>query len=70
MRNILNRLILLLYFCAIIFVVKILIHLLSSKPFTPSDVFEGLAMAIVLWIAILLFSKGKFLKDWPFKDQQ
>jgi hypothetical protein len=70
MRNILNRLILLLYFCAIIVGVKILIHLLSSKPFIPSDVFEDIAMAFVLWIAILLFSKGKFLKDWPFKDQQ
>jgi hypothetical protein len=70
MRNILNRFILLLYACAIIVVVKILIHLLSSKPFIPSDVIESIALALVWWIAILLFSKGKFLKDWPFKYKQ
>jgi hypothetical protein len=70
MRNILNRLILLLFACAVCVIVKILIHLLSSKPFIPSDVFESIALALVWWIAILLFSKGKFLKDWPFKYQQ
>jgi len=70
MRNILNRLILLLFSCAICHGVKILIYLISSKPFTSSDVFEGITIALVWWIAILLFSKGKFLKDWPFKYQQ
>jgi len=69
MRNILNRFILLLFACAICIGVKFLIYLLSSKPFIPSDVFESIALALVWWIAILLFSKGKFLKDWPFKYQ-
>lgn len=70
MRNILNRLILLLFSFAIVVGVKILIFLLSSKPFHASDLLEGLAVAVVWWIAILLFSKGKFMKDWPLKEQQ
>jgi hypothetical protein len=70
MRNILNRFILLLFACAICVGIKILIYLISSRPFIPSDVFESIAIALVWWIAILLFSKGKFLKDWPFKYQQ
>jgi hypothetical protein len=69
MRNILNRLILLLFLCAICIGVKFLLHLISSKPFTSSDAFEGIVIALVLWVANLLFSKGKILKDWPFKNQ-
>jgi hypothetical protein len=69
MRNILNRLILLLFLCAVCIGVKILLQLISSKPFTSSDAFESTVIALVLWGANLLFSKGKFLKDWPFKNQ-
>ena len=68
MRNILNRLILLLFLCAICIGVKFLLDLISSKPFTSSDAFEGIVIALVLLVANLLFSKGKFLKDWPFKN--
>jgi len=70
MRNILNRFILLLFLCAICIGVKFLLDLISSKTFTSSDTFEGTVIALVLLVANLLFSKGRFLKDWPFKDQQ
>ena len=70
MRNILNRLILLLFSCAISVGVIFLIRIVSSKPFIPNDFLEGMIIALVWWIGILVFSKGKFLKDWPFKDQQ
>jgi hypothetical protein len=69
MRNILNRFILLLFICAICIGVKILLQLITSEPFTSSDAIEGTVIALVLWVANLLFSKGKFLKDWPFKNQ-
>jgi hypothetical protein len=69
MKTILNRLILLLFLCALCIGVKILLQLISSKPFTSSDAFESTVIALVLWVANLLFSKGKFLKDWPFKNQ-
>jgi hypothetical protein len=69
MRNILNRFILLLFLCAICIGAKILLQLISSKSFTSSDAIEGIIIALVLWVANLLFSKGKFLKDWPFKNQ-
>ena len=70
MRTILNRLILLLYSCVICVGIIFLGLKLGSKPFTLIDLLKAIAIALVGWIALLLFSKGKFLKDWPFKDQQ
>jgi len=69
MRVILNRLILLLFFFAIIGGVKILGLLILAKPFIASDFLESLATGVIFWIIFLALGKG-MLKDWPFKTSQ